>query len=369
MQSQTQQEKTDKPGLIPRQAMPENLESPITTIQSWITPNDLFYLRNHLGYPNISSDNWSLAANGEVSNPLTLSLTVLQKMPQVSKFVTIECSGNKRGAMLPNPVGHPWQLGAVGNAKWTGVPLTYLLDQVGLKDNVQEIIFIGSDTGTRPDLPQTVHFARSLPAKRELLNECILALKMNDEPIPFKHGAPLRLIVPGWYGMAHVKWLNTITASAKPFRGPFQSVDYVYVTNPDDYRDAVPVREIKVNSIITWPSQGIEVPVNTHVVRGLAWTGTGTIAKVEVSVDNGATWAEAKLTSPEYQPYTWTFWEFPWAVKATGQYLIKARAYDTAGNIQPMVAPWNLKGYGNNSIHQVAVNVPKLPNIQVDAGF
>ena len=239
-------------------------------------------------------------------------------MPQVSKFVTIECSGNKRSLLEPPVPGEQWQIGAVGNAKWTGVSLSYLLDQLQIKGNAVELVFTGSDAGIRPDMDTPVNFIRSLPLDKALLSECILALAMNDEPIPHKHGFPLRLIVPGWYGMAHVKWVNKITATSTPFKGPFQAIDYVYITNEGDYHDALPVTEMKVNSIITWPSKGELLHLGTHTVRGLAWAGKGTVAMVEVSIDNGMTWTIAKLTSPEHVPFTWTFWEYSWQLPHQG---------------------------------------------------
>lgn len=350
----------DKPGLIPRQVMPENLESPINNVLSWITPTEMYYARNHLPYPTIQMQSWALNLSGEVEKPLNFTYEQLIQMPQVRKFVTMECSGNKRALMEPPVPGEQWQIGAVGNAKWTGVPLTYILDQAKLKETAVELIFTGADSGIRPDMDAPVNFERSLPLDRSLMAECILALKMNDEPIPHKHGFPVRLIVPGWYGMAHVKWVSSINATSMPFKGPFQAIDYVYITNEGDYRNAVPVTEMKVNSIITWPSKGEKVHLGQHTVRGLAWTGKGTIDKVEVSSDNGTTWNPAQLTSSEHEQYTWTFWEYPWNITAPGHYLLLARAYDSYGNVQPEAAPWNAKGYGNNSIHQIALMAPQI---------
>ena len=183
---------------------------------------------------------------------------------------------------------------------------------------------------------------------------------MNDEPIPHKHGFPLRLIVPGWYGMAHVKWVSRINASSVPFKGPFQAIDYVYIPKEGDYQNAVPVTEMKVNSIITWPSKGEKVHFGQHKGRGLAWTGKGMISRVEVSSDNGMTWNAAQLTSPEHVKYTWTFWEYTWNISAPGNYLLQARAQDSNSNVQPKSASWNAKGYGNNSIHEVAISVPTV---------
>ena len=350
----------DEPGLIPLQVMPENMESPINNVLSWITPNELFYARNHLPYPTIQLESWALFLSGEVESPINFTYEQLKQMPQVDKFVTMECSGNKRALMEPPTPGEQWQTGAVGNAKWTGVPLSYILDQTRVKETAVELVFTGSDSGLRPDMDTPVNFERSLPLDKALMKECILALKMNDEPIPHKHGFPLRLIVPGWYGMAHVKWISRITATAIPFKGPFQAIDYVYINVEGDYQNAVPVTEMRVNSIITWPSKGEKVHLGPHTVRGLAWTGKGKISRVEVSIDNGMTWNAARLTSPEHEQYTWTFWEYSWDNSVPGHYSIQAQAHDSNGNVQPKAAPWNVKGYGNNSIHQVAITVPQI---------
>ena len=350
----------DKPGLTPLQLMPENMESPVNSLLSWITPNELFYARNHLPYPTIQFETWALYLSGDVEKTINFTYEQLKHMPQVDKFVTIECSGNKRALLEPPTPGEQWKIGAVGNAKWTGVPLTYLLDQADVKNTAVELVFTGSDLGIRPDMDTSVNFERSLPLDRALISECLLALKMNDEPIPHKHGFPLRLIVPGWYGMAHVKWICKITACSVPFKGPFQAVDYVYIPKEGDYQNAVPVTEMKVNSIITWPSKGEKVHLGQHTVRGLAWAGKGTISRVELSSDNGMTWNAAQLTSPEHGPYTWTFREYPLTILQPGTYVLQARASDSQDNVQPKMAPWNAKGYGNNSIHQVSITVPQI---------
>ncbi|MHB8072941.1 sulfite oxidase [Desulfosporosinus fructosivorans] len=350
----------DKPGLIPLQVMPENMESPISDVLTWITPNEKFFARNHLPYPTIQLESWALFLGGEVERPLNFSYEQLKKMPQVDKFVTMECSGNKRALMEPPTPGEQWQTGAVGNAKWTGVPLAYILDQAKVKETAVELVFTGADSGIRPDMENAVNYERSLLLDKALMSECLLALKMNDEPIPHKHGFPLRLIVPGWYGMAHVKWISRISATPIPFKGPFQAIDYVYITNEGNYNNAVPVTEMKVNSIITWPSKGEKVHLGSHTVRGLAWAGKTTISKVEISIDSGMTWNTARLTSPEHKPYTWTFWEYQWDNPVPGQYFLQARAHDNNGNVQPKGATWNAKGYGNNSIHQITITVPQI---------
>lgn len=352
----------DDIGLILRKLDPENLECPINGINSWITPNNQFFIRNHLSYPSIQLGTWELVLDGEVNTQKKFGYEELLKMSQLSKVVTLECAGNKRGLMEPKASGDQFGLGAIGNAKWSGVSLLELLDTAGIKENVKEIVFTGSDCGQRPDMPGDFNFIRSLPYDMKILNECLLALQMNDEPLPFKHGFPLRLIVPGWCGMAHVKWLTKITASAIQFKGPFQAVDYVYINNEDDYSNAAPVTENKVNSIITWPSEGELIKPGTYAIRGIAWAGGNReITNVQVSTDNGISWFDAQLTNSEYHPYTWYFWSFTWTVNLPGHYIILARARDTGNTVQPRHAVWNAKGYGNNSVHRVDITIPAPP--------
>ena len=348
-------------GLIPRSISPENLEAPIMALNTWITPNHLFYVRNHLNSPVLSPNTWELSIDGEVDNPLIYTYDDLNKMPQKSLFVTLECSGNKRSLYSPPTPGEQWEFGAIGNAKWTGVPLADLLNEASLKETAVEILFRGSDIGQRPDLPGQFQFERSLPIDKALAAETLIVLQMNDQPLPQKHGFPLRLLVPGWYGMASVKWLEQITALKTPFKGPFQAIDYVYLPQENDYPNATPVTEIKINSMITQPSPGLQIPKGFYTIRGMAWAGKNMIIQVDVSTDGGATWSKAKLTSPEHEKFNWTLWEYVWSIKLPGKHTILSRAVDSQGNIQPMKAAWNAKGYANNSIHQVNVEVPAPP--------
>ncbi|MDR3592573.1 MAG: sulfite oxidase [Negativicutes bacterium] len=348
-----------RPGLTPVSAPLENLESPIQVMNSWVTPNELFYVRNHLPYPEITLNSWKLSVDGLVGESFTLGYEDLRVLPQVSRYVTFECAGNRRGGLPVPAPGPQWNNGAVGNAKWTGVPLLAVLDRAGILPAAAEIVFTGADTGSRADVSGQFSYIRSLPNDRGLLKECLLALAMNDEPLPLQHGFPLRLIVPGWYGMAHVKWLTGITATDVPFRGPWQAFDYVYVTDEDDYASAIPVTEMKVNSIITWPFTGQLVKQGSHTVTGVAWSGSGSIAGIQVSVDGGVTWQDARLTSQEHTAATWTFWRYPWAVEKPGRYTVMARAEDSGGNRQPLQSRWNAKGYGNNGIHTIQLTVPK----------
>lgn len=350
-----------KPGLVLAKLQPENMEAPLNVLNTWVVPNELFYIRNHFPYPNIDLSTWSLTIGGQVNRQLILNYEQLKKMPQVSKHITFECAGNKRSFVEPPVSGEQYGIGAVGNAKWTGVPLSYILDQAGINAGVKELVFTGADSGQRPDMAGDFNYQRSLPFTKELLSGCLLALQMNDQPLPFKHGAPVRLVVPAWYAMANVKWLTRISASLEPFKGPFQAVDYVYLEREDDYQNTSPVTEMKVNSVIWWPSKGEVLKPGEYTIKGLAWTGKGKITKVSVSTDDGANWTDAVLTSPEHQQYTWTFWEYTWMVYSPGHYSIMAKAEDSNGNQQPRISPWNAKGYGNNMMHQVPVSIPGTP--------
>jgi len=350
-------------GLIPRSILPENLESPIMALNTWITPNHLFYVRQHLNSPVLNSDSWSLTIDGEVNTPLQLSYNDLLAMPHKIVYVTLECSGNKRSFYQPKTPGEQWEIGAIGNAKWSGIPLKDLLDKASLKDTAMEIFFQGSDTGPRPDMPGQFHFERSLPIDKALAEETLVILNMNDEPLPQKHGFPARLLVPAWYGMASVKWLNRITAINTPFKGPFQVVDYVYLPKQNDYQHATPVTEIKVNSMITQPSPGLQIPKGIYIISGMAWAGKNTIIQVEVSTDGGGNWTLAKLNSPEHTPFTWTLWNYNWTITSPGKYTLMAKATDCEGRVQPINSEWNAKGYANNSIHRVNVEVPPPPPV------
>lgn len=356
-------------GLIPHKLNPDNLESPLSAINSWITPNNLFFIRNHFPYPDISPETWSLTLNGELNGRKTVTYDELLNMQHISKVVTIECAGNKRKLMEPPAPGDQFGPGTIGNAKWTGVPLLDMLDRSGVKENVKEIVFTGSDSGFRPDMPEKISFTRSLPYDRNLLKECLLALYMNDAQLTFEHGFPLRLVVPGWHGMAHVKWVSAITASSIQFKGPFQSIDYVHIVNEDDYSNAFPVTENKVNSIITSPGNGEILKPGRIIIKGIAWAGgSRTVSKVQVSFDNGINWSDANLTTPEHAPYNWAFWETDWDAVQAGRYSILSRALDSSGNIQPRHAAWNAKGYGNNSIYKVDVVVPaQLPQAMTES--
>jgi sulfite oxidase len=348
-----------KPGLVPRTDTPENLESPLGAVDTWLVPNNLFYLRNHHAYPAINFENWRLSVGGQIEYSFSLSYQQLLNMPQITIVNNLECAGNKRAFFTPPASGAQWEIGGMGNASWTGVPLSYVLTQAKLLPGVHEILFTGVDSGPRPDTPGNYHFARSMPLKDISMVDPLLALYMNEQILPFKHGFPVRLIVPGWYGMASVKWLSSITALTSEFTGPYQKIDYLYLSKEHDYSRSRPVTTIKVNSVITSPQDQAIIYPGITVIKGIAWAGNTSITQIEVSTDGGVTWAAVSSTSKNPSRFAWVLWEYHWKVYAPGKYTIQVKATDNLGNVQPAKAPWNAKGYGNNCIHAINIHLPK----------
>jgi DMSO/TMAO reductase YedYZ molybdopterin-dependent catalytic subunit len=349
------------PGLIMREREPQNLESNFASFDSLITPIEKFYIRSHFAAPAVESRSWSLNVEGAVSKPLRISYDELLKLPSETKTATLECAGNGRIYLMPKADGVQWQLGGVGTAEWTGVPLKLLLDRAGLDSKAVEIILEGADTGepSKPSRPaKPINFSRSLPLDKARDGEVLLAYKMNGEPLPQSHGFPVRAIVPGWYGMASVKWLTRIVATPLPYQGFFQTVDYAYWRHRDGFPVRTAITELQVKSQIARPflkeliKQG-----STYRVFGAAWTGASSIAKVEVSTDGGKSFAAAKLLG-ERTPYTWRRWEFSWDVPTKpGSYTLMARATDAKGNSQPMDRDRDREAYMINTVLPVEVRV------------
>jgi DMSO/TMAO reductase YedYZ molybdopterin-dependent catalytic subunit len=229
-----------------------------------------------------------------VEKPFTINYEELVQLESVTIPVTLECAGNNRNFLEPKVKGVQWGLGAVGTAEWTGVPLSVLLDRAVVRLNAGEVILEGADHGMLDDPkspPGELTFSRSVPlekAKRDVL----LAYRMNGNDLPPEHGFPVRAIVPGWYAMASIKWLQRIIVSAEPFTGYYQTLDYAYWKRRGDIGELTPLSEMQIKAEIARPAQGEVVPVNSNVrVRGAAWTGDGEITKVELSTDGGATWS------------------------------------------------------------------------------
>ncbi|MCQ6275215.1 sulfite oxidase [Bacillus sp. V3B] len=345
------------PYLITKSLNPENQESPIHFLTKWKIPTQYFYRRNHFSYPFLTHSNYWLQITGHVDQPSFFHYLELLSMPAQFLFVPIECAGNKRANFTPKVYGEQWEEGAISQGKWTGVPLGYLLEKVGISKNTQEIIFEGADFGKRTDMEDLVHFERSLPLDKALHPDTIIAYQYNDKPLSFKHGYPLRLIVPNWYGMASVKWLRKIKIIEHNFQGPFQTVDYIYYPNKHDDEDKTPVTVVNVNSTIQQPLNLSILSTGIHKIEGIAWTGQGSITEVQLSFDKGQTWKNAKLEKLPYESYAWSNWSFNWKVEKAGEYTIYSRAKDSNGRIQPLTAFWNRKGYGYNAVSKINLKV------------
>ena len=328
--------------LIIRNARPLDAEAPIEALRTFETRNDLFFVRSHHLPPAEATAPWTLAIDGDVAKPLTLSLDELRGMRTVRHAATLECAGNGRGRFaLPNTSGVQWEFGAVSNATWTGVPLSALLERAGVQASALHFWTEAADKAPMPAAPK---FTRSIP--RDIaLGEAFIAYEMNGQPLPYLHGGPLRLVVPRWYGMAWTKWITHIHAR------PTES-DNHFMVRGYRYADGSPVNLMRVKSVITTPRDGDQVRVGSTRVTGVAWTGTGTVSKIELSSDDGKTWQPGRFTT-EARPGTWRLWEADVPVASAGDQRLRARATDADGQTQPDQATPNPAGYGNNSIHEV----------------
>ncbi|HEY2714472.1 MAG TPA: sulfite oxidase, partial [Chthoniobacterales bacterium] len=284
-------------GKIVRSEDPPNLEMPFEQLDGFITPTKSFYVRTHFPVPKIDKAKWLLRVEGEVEKPFEISYDELLKLRSIKIPATLECAGNNRDFLEPKVKGVQWGLGGVGNAEWTGVPLSILLARAGAKSGALEIILEGADRGQLED-PKSprgeVNFARSIPLEKA--RDVLLAYKMNDAELPAEHGFPVRAIVPGWYAVASIKWLQRIIVTDKPFNGYYQTLDYAYWNREGDHAELTPLSQLRIKAEIAQPKLGETVPVNSNVrVHGAAWTGDGEIAKVELSTDGGSIWSDAKL--------------------------------------------------------------------------
>ena len=354
-------EKADgSPGLVIREREPQNLESDFSALAA-ITPNDRFYVRNHFAMPALDAKAWNLQIEGAVANRLQLTYEELIHMPSETRPVTLECAGNGRVLLVPKVDGAQWQLGAVSTAEWTGVRLDAVLERVGVDPKATELAFEGADSGepSKPSKPgKPIKFSRSIPLERARNGDVLLAYKMNGQPLPQAHGFPIRAIVPGWYGMASVKWLARIVAVTQSYRGYFQTVDYAYWQQRDGFPQRVPVTEIQVKSQIARPTMAeVVAKGKAYRVFGAAWAGDSAVAKVDVSTDGGKTYAAAKLIGTPAK-HAWRLWEFSWEVPSkTGKYGLMARATDAKGNSQPLERDKDREAYMINHVVPVDVRV------------
>ena len=339
--------------LVTVKVAPFNAESSIDRLVEDVTPTDAFYVRSNFPVPQLDAATHRVSVGGNVDRPFDIGMDELRALGTKTIATTMECAGNHRMSLAPLPTGEPWLGGAVSTGEWTGVPLRRLLDRAGVKSGTLEILVEAMDRGKPKDGPPDIPFARSMPLEKALHEDTLLVLEMNDAPLTRDHGAPLRLVVPTWYGMAAVKWVGRIEALTEPFTGYYQRNRYIW-----DYADGnppTPVREMLVKSTIVSPAEGATVPVGPTKVHGKAWSGTAEIVKVEVAIDGGDTWQEARL-GPVVGPYLGRHWELDWNAADPGRHAVRARATDAAGNVQPDVGRWNKYGYGSNGVQVVVVD-------------
>ncbi|KAA3643492.1 MAG: sulfite oxidase [Chloroflexi bacterium] len=335
---------------------PLNAETPHGILKQDRTPNELFFKRNHFSFPEIDGNEWRLDVKlGDSAK--SYSLDDLKTFPAKTLLVTMECAGNARKGMDPVPAGTAWGVGAVSQGEFTGTPLSNLIAEADLPEDAIELLFVGADHGLTKEYKEAA-YERSLPIAMALHPDILLVWEMNGETLPVEHGYPLRLLVPGWYGMASVKWLTEIRAISEPFTGFFQAKDYVYEGHKgvDEIADGTPVGAKVVRSFILEPQENANVPSGHVDISGIAWSGDTLIAKVELSFDEGQSWVEVEL-GEQTSRYSMCRWSYHWHPQATGEQTIIARATDAAGNMQPMEAVWNTGGYANNQVQTITVNV------------
>jgi DMSO/TMAO reductase YedYZ molybdopterin-dependent catalytic subunit len=334
-------------GRIVRGENPLNLEMPFSSLDSFLTPTKSYYVRTHFPIPAIDREAWLLQVEGEVEKPFAINYEQLTALESVTAPVTLECAGNNRNFLEPKVEGVQWRLGAVGTAEWTGVPLSVLLDRGTLKPNACEVVLEGADGGPLEEPkspPGELKFARSIPLEKAR-RDVLLAYKMNGCDLPPEHGFPVRAIVPGWYAMASIKWLQRIIVTDRPFTGYYQTIDYAYWQRTDyghwqrgeNIAELTPLTEMQVKAEIARPVEGEILSANTSVcVRGAAWACDAEITKVELSTDGGATWNDTKLVG-ESNSNAWRLWDFNWQTPSQpGKQTLMARATDSLGRTQPV---------------------------------
>ena len=334
-----------------------NRGMPLEAMRYPITPSGMHYLVIHFDIPDVNVSQWRLKVSGLVSNPLSLNLEDIKQRPAHTMPVTMECAGNGRSLLNPRVISQPWTTEGIGTAEWTGTPLKGILGEAGLKDEAVSIVFSGSDQGIQGDVLQV--YQRSLNLEEAHREEMMLVYEMNGQPLQPQHGYPLRLLVPGWYGMASVKWLDSIEVIGQQFQGYQVSQSYRYTQVKGEPGE--PVTLIRVRAMMVPPgipdtlTRGRFVTAGPHLLTGRAWAGRFGISRVEVSVDGGSTWSEAAL-GEQASSFAWRPWSFDWNAVA-GWHTLSVRATDTQENVQPIEQFWSAQGMGNNMAQRVRVLV------------
>ncbi len=336
-----------------------NHAMPLEALRWPITPVGLHYLLIHFDVPLVDPTTWRLELGGAVARPSTFTLDDLRALPAVELAATMECAGNGRALLEPRPISQPWLSEAIGTGLWRGVALESLLEQAAPLDGSVEVVFTGLDRGVEGEVEQ--RYERSLPLDEAADAGCVLAYELNGAPLPPQHGFPLRLVVPGWYGMTNVKWLSAISVVDEPFAG--YQVATGYRVRQSEEEEGRPVTRMRPRSLMVPPgipdflTRGRVVDRGTVELQGRAWSGRAPIATVEVSTDGGATWAAAELEPDPDHRWAWAGWSFRWEAHEAGPCTLCCRATDETGDTQPLQPEWNLGGYENNAVQRVPVVV------------
>jgi DMSO/TMAO reductase YedYZ molybdopterin-dependent catalytic subunit len=332
-----------------------NSGMPLEALRYDLTPAGLHYLLIHFDIPATDAASWTLRIEGQVSKPRAIGFAELQRMPARTLRVTMECAGNGRGQMSPRYPSMPWLEEGVSTAEWTGVPLSGLLEEAKIKNAAREIVFHGADRGIDRGIEHT--FSRSLVPAEAMGEDVLVAYAMNGQPLLPQHGAPLRLVVPDWYGMASVKWLERIEAIDHAFDGVQQALSYHFRTVPGG--KGTPCTRMRVNSLMAPPGipdyygRRRTLDAGPVEVLGRAWSGDGPVTRVEFSVDGA--WQDAVLDPPA-APHAWRRWTARWHA-SRGTYELRCRATDQTGAMQPLDPVWDVTGFGNNAAQRVEVMV------------
>ncbi|MBD9497701.1 sulfite oxidase [Ensifer sp. ENS01] len=356
----------EQPSLIVRQKSPQNTEFPFASLSDLLIPTELFFVRNHFPSPDLDARDWRLRVDGAVARPLELGLDSIKAMRSTTLTAVVECAGNGRVYYVPPKEGLQWQNGAVGNAAWTGVLLSEILEMAGVKPNAREVLLVGADSGVvdtnkKTASPGPIAFARSLPLEKAMAHSTILAHSMNEEPLTRDHGYPLRAVVGGWFGMAWVKWITHITVLEQPFLGYWQAREYFRWERNLGEPSLVPLTEMEVKAQIARPVQGARlIAGQPYRIFGAAWGGEAAIRQVQVCSEDGSGWREASLLEKE-SPFAWRLWEYMWTPEKVGQYKLRCRAIDAAGRVQPDQQRSDFESYAANWIVPVEVTVVPEP--------
>jgi DMSO/TMAO reductase YedYZ molybdopterin-dependent catalytic subunit len=339
--------------LLVHGSSPQNWATPTEYFDRLITPNRVFFVRSHFGPPSLRER--TLTVGGLVDKPLTLKIAELRNLEEITVTAVLQCAGNGRGLHSPRVPGVQWEHGAMGQAAWTGVRLSDVLERAGVQSGAAWVRTTGADRPPKPTVPR---FVRSLPIERALEPTTLLAYRMNGEPLSLAHGAPLRLVVPGWAGNHWTKWVTELNVQKEEADGFFQQTGYRYPTKPATPgvpvapADTRPVTTFPVKSLIARPADGGTAKVGPQEIVGVAFSGDGALARVEVSTDGGKSWHDAALEGDQGVG-RWQVFRHRVEAAAPGRMEAVARATDGGGRVQPADAQWNPSGYFWNGWHRV----------------